>query len=443
VVPAGPKIWVDAVHIETLLREFEPIRVAIARGCGSDPVALSPIPGLANKDPGEIEREALANFCSDIERSLRDVKGFPDADRYAWASHARFFESSFEAWGQFLILQFMILFWECRRERCEKTIILRCVNTGGYHIETYETAQAYFIVASNQFVNILNRYALLNHRLITLGEEVDPIDPMTQTNEVGGQCIERALRARWSECGIWLDEFAQSVVKAIDFRDSLVLYNEHVAMEARILLSSGKYVGLNDASAKEAAFAMPAEMAWTRYSDLIVWFTIAHELAHILRGDVGKPGRSVYEEFSADEVALEIVGYALLGLAQRSGYKPAPNRQLIICPAVFFAVSRLFAFLDAVASDESFDVASREVVMLMRRSGRVARLLHKYRLSPDGPLFWNVLAELRVLEVAARRWMWSFCNGGKADPDGVDQEIGREIELARREERMSDMLGAP
>jgi len=53
------------------------------------------------------------------------------------------------------------------------------------------------------------------------------------------------------------------------------------------------------------------------------------------------------------------------------------------------------------------------------------------------------LAELRVLEVAARRWMRSFCNGAKADSEGVDQEIGYEIGLARRKERMSDMLGAP
>ena len=432
------------MHIEALFREFEPIRMAIARGYGSaDPLVLSPIPGLADEDAGEIERKALANFCSDSERLLRDVKEFPDADRYAWTADTRLFESSFEAWGQFLVLQFMILFWHCRRERCEKTIILRCVNTGGYHIETYETAQAYFIVASYQFANILNRYALLNHQLITLGKGAKPIDPMTRTNEVGGQFIERALRARWFECGIWLENFVESVVKAIHLKDSLVLLNEHVAAEARILLSSGRYAGLDDAKVSEARFAMPADTAWTGYSDMIVWFTIAHELAHICRGDVGKPGRSAHEEFGADEVALEIVGYTLLGLAQRSGYKPAPNRPLIICPAVFFAVSRLFAFLDAVASDESFDIASREVVMLTRRSGRVARLLDKYRLSPDGPLFWNVLAELRVLEVAARRWMWSFCNGGKADPEGVDQEIGHEIELARREKSMSDMLGAP
>lgn len=124
-------------------------------------------------------------------------------------------------------------------------------------------------------------------------------------------------------------------------------------------------------------FALRAEMAWMRYSDMIVWFTIAHELAHICRGDVVKPGRSIAEEFGADEVALEIVGYVLLGLAQQYGYKPVPKRQLVIGPAVFFAVSRLFAFLDAVASSQSFDVASRELVMLMRRSSRVARSLDK------------------------------------------------------------------
>lgn len=433
----------NGVDIEALLREFQPIRMAVARVHGADGLVLSPVPGLAEKNASAIERQAIANFCGDSAQLFLDVKAFPDAGRYAWAADTRFFESSYEAWGQFLVIQLMILFWHCRRERCEKTIILRCVNTGGYHIETYETSQAYFIVASYQFVNILHRYALLNCQLINLGKGASPLESMTPTNEVGGQFIERALRARWPECGPSLEAFSRTVVEVIHFKDSFVFVNESVAMEAQMLLASGKYSDLHDPRISEDQFTMPAEMAWARYSDLITGFSIAHELAHICRGDVGKPGRSVEEEFAADEVALEIMGYEILGAAREAGYKSPPNRPLIICPAVFFAVSRLFAFLDAVTSSESFDVASRELVMLGRRSGRVARLLDKYGLSPDRPLFWNVLGELRILEVAVRRWIWSSSNGGKADPEAVDEEIKREIELTLREKGHSDMLGAP
>ena len=430
----------DGVDIKALLREFEPIRAAVARTGGEDKCLLSPIPGIESGDLASIDRAAIANFCRDMEQMLHEAGSFPDAGRYAWVADPQFFESSFEAWGQLLVIKFAISLWEYKRYRCERTIILRAENTGGFHIETYGTANAYFLVASYQFVNLANRYSLLNHQLISIGEGIAPADAMTPTNVVCGQVIERALRRRWSDCGRWLEDFVMSVVSAINFRHSFVLLNEHIAAESRQLFSSEKYAGLRPGKAPDGIYLLPPELIWTRYTDWIMWFTISHELIHISNGDIEKPGRSVEEEFRADEGAIEIIAYMLIELARRSGHSHAETRQLIICPAIFFGVSRLFAFLDSVASSDSFDIASRELVMLSRRINRVARLFDQYGFAPGGPFFWSIIGELRILEVAARRWIWSYSRNGEANPEAVDQEIRDELEIVEREKRHSERM---
>jgi hypothetical protein len=428
------------VDIKALIQEFEPIRAAIARTRSEDKFLLSPMSDSESEDPAAIDRAAVANFCRDTAQMLREAGSFPDAERYAWTADPQHFENSFEAWGQLLVIKFVISLWEYKGYRCERTIILRGENTGGFHIETYGTANAYFLVASYQFINLANRYSLLNHQLITLGEAAGPGDSMTPTNFVCGQSIERALRGRWQDCGPWLEDFVMSVLNAIDFRDSFVLLTEHIAAESRQRFSSEEYAHLRGAEPPDGIYLLPPELIWTRYTDFIMWFTISHELIHISNGDIEKPGRSVEEEFRADEGALEIIAFMLIGLARRSGHSHAESRQLIICPAIFFGVSRLFAFLDSVASKDSFEIASRELVMLSRRINRAARLFDQYRIAPGGSFFWSVMGELRTLEVAARRWIWSFSHNGEADPEAVDQEIRDELEIVEREKRHSERM---
>jgi hypothetical protein len=424
--------------IGVLLSEFEPIRNKIARPKGKDRICLSRIPGL-EEEPELSERRAIANFCSRIRDLLAGAEGFPDSDRYAWAKEPRWFGSSFEAWGQSIIVSFLIGLWEFTQSRCDKTVIVRAENTGGYHFETYGTANGYFLCTSYHFFNLVNRYAILNHELIAVGADVEPVACVVPTNVVGGQIMERAIRTRWTQCGSCLNEFLLSVVGTIGYEENNVLLTEHVALSERQFLASEKYSHLRKGF-PSGMFFLPPEAWWTLYPELILQFSFAHELSHILRGDLKNPGRNANEEVKADEGALEVMGYTGVVMARRLGYDKITGTELVVGPALFLAISRLFAFFDALASGRPWDESFKEKILLMRRSSLVARLLEQYKIPPGATVFWDVMSELRILEVGLRRWIWSASRNGRNDPEAVLREIEMEHEFAEKERHLSEEL---
>jgi hypothetical protein len=81
---------------------------------------------------------------------------------------------------------------------------------------------------------------------------------------------------------------------------------------------------------------------------------------------------------------------------------------------------------------------AHEKVLLMRRSSRVAWLLEQYKIPPGASVFWDVMSELRILEVGLRRWIWSLSHEGGNDPEAVLREIEMEHEFAEKERRGKD-----
>ena len=160
-----------APDIQSILREFDPIRRQIAQLEGANAIvpAAIPVPGGMPLDPALDDRLSLAFFCGAAKQMLAAGHGYPDAPKYAWVADPQFYGNSFEAWCQSAIVNFLIGLWEQRVYRCEKPVIARNIHTGSYHIETYETASAYFVCVSYQYLNLINRYSLLNHYLIEAG----------------------------------------------------------------------------------------------------------------------------------------------------------------------------------------------------------------------------------------------------------------------------------
>jgi hypothetical protein len=180
-------------------------------------------------DPALDKRISLAFFCVAAEQMLAAGHGYPDAPKYAWVADPQFYGNSFEAWCQSAIVNLLIGLWEQRGYRCEKPVIARNIHTGSYHIETYETSSAYFVCVSYQYLNLINRYSLLNYYLIEAGGKADRLHPITPTNEVAGQAIERALHSKWNEIGQHLDTFLLTAARASAYQASEVYLKQHIA----------------------------------------------------------------------------------------------------------------------------------------------------------------------------------------------------------------------
>jgi hypothetical protein len=342
--------------------------------------------------------------------------GFPDSPKYAWITDPQRYRNSFEASCQGSVVNFLIGLWEHRKYRCDKIVVARNEHTGGFHLETYETANAYFACISYQFSNLINRYSLLNHYLIAAGQKAEPLPCLTPTNEVGGQEIERAVRSRWNEICPHLDAFLTTVAKASAYAASEVLLDKHVAAAAEQFYTSANYAHLRDATRLMAgSFYLPAEVMWTMYADQVLNFTLAHELMHIQNGDIRKPGRDTVEEIGADMGATDLLGYLTVSTAKRGGYRPS-IANIIMGPIVFFALSRVFAYFDIFEekyraknlSEASMAEAMKEELTLLQRSIWVAGLLvgGGWVTDPGGAPFWNITGELRLLEIALRRRLW-------------------------------------
>jgi hypothetical protein len=222
-----------------------------------------------------------------------------------------------------LLSIFLIGLWEQRGYRCEKPVIARNIHTGSYHIETYETSSAYFVCVSYQYLNLINRYSLLNHYLVEAGGKADRLHPITPTNEVAGQAIERALRSKWREIGQHLDTFLLSAARASAYQASEVYLKQHIATAVEEFYTSERYAHLRDATRLMAGpFYLPAEVMWTQYSDQTMHFSLAHELIHIVEGDIKKPGRVTTEKMGADMGAVSLLISIAVSTARRRGYRP-------------------------------------------------------------------------------------------------------------------------
>ena len=169
------------VDIHAILQEFDPIQKAIAQPAGTDAIEKS-FPAADTSTQTDVV--AIAYFCYAANHMLMADRGFPDVEKYKWITDPKFYRNSFEAWCQSSIVNFLIGLWEYRGLRFDKQVIARNVHTGGYHIETYETGNAYFICISYQFLNLINRYSLLNHYVIETGDRRQQISFVTPTNEV-------------------------------------------------------------------------------------------------------------------------------------------------------------------------------------------------------------------------------------------------------------------
>jgi hypothetical protein len=333
--------------IDAILREFDPIHRQIAQPEGKDAIVVSGVPASAEslRDPAP-DPAANAFFCVAAERMLAAGHGFPDSPKYAWMTDPQRYRNSFEASCQGSVVNFLIGLWEHRKYRCDKIVVARNEHTGGFHLETYETVNAYFACISYQFSNLINRYSLLNHYLIAAGQKAESLPCLTPTNEVGGQAIERAIRSRWNDICPHLDAFLTTVAKASAYEASEVLLDKHVAAAAEQFYTSANYVHLRDATRLMAGpFYLPAEVMWTMYADQVLNFTLAHELMHMQNGDIRKPGRDTVEEMGADMGATDLLGYMTVSTAKRGGYRPS-IANIIMGPIVFFALSRVFAYFD-------------------------------------------------------------------------------------------------
>jgi hypothetical protein len=420
-------------EIEAILREFDPIHRQIAQAEGKDAIVVSGVPTSAEDtpDPAPNDLAAIAFFCSAAQHMLSAGHGFPDSQKYVWIADPQRYRNSFEAMCQDSIVNLLIGLWEHRGYRCDKIVVARNEHTGGYQIETYETANAYFACISYQFSNLINRYSLLNHYVIEVGQQSEPLQCLTPTNEVGGEAIERAIRTRWSEICPHLDAFLTTVAKASAYESSEVLLNKHVAAAKEQFYTSENYVHLRDAKRLLAGpFYLAAEVMWTMYSDQVLQFTLAHELMHIHKGDLRKPGRNLGEETGADMGATDLLGYMTVSTARRQGYQPS-IANIIMGPIIFFALSRVFAYFDNFEgkysakklSEASMAEAMKEELTLLQRSICLAGLLAGggWLIDPGAAPFWNITGELRLLEIALRRRLWEM--GGVPLSLPVEAEI--------------------
>lgn len=428
--------------IEAILREYDPIRNQISQPEGSDSIIVS-----ALGTPESVSQDLFVTefFCAAAEQMLAAGHGFPDSHRYAWITHPRFYKNSFEAWCQGYIVNMLICLWEHRGYRCDKIVIARNEHTGGYHIETYEAANAYFACISYQFSNLNNRYSLLNHYLIAAGGGTEQLQCITPTNEVGGQAIERAIRSKWEEICPHLDTFLITIAKASAYKASEVFLNKHVATAMQQFYTSENYVHLRDATKLAGPYHLPAEVMWTIYSDQILHFTLAHEMMHIRAGDIPKPGRSTAEEMRADMGATDLLGYMTVSTAKRRGYKPS-IANIILGPIIFLELSRVFAYFDKFetkyfpqeVAQPSMNEAMKEEMTLFQRSIWVAGLLAGggWLTDPGASVFWNITGELRLLEIALRRRLWELASGLMSVP--VEMEIAMLQDLMQDAKRRTE-----
>jgi hypothetical protein len=423
------------IEIETILREFDPIHRAIAQPAGKDAVLVSGVRACADSgadaDPSS-DAFATAYFCFCSEQMLAMEHGFPDSHRYGWITNPRSFGNSFEAACQGNVVGLLIGLWEHRGYRCDKLVIVRNEHTGGYHIETYETANAYFACISYQFSNLFNRYALLNHYLIGIGKRAGQVPCVTPTNEVGGQLIERAIRGNWKEACPHLDAFLTTVMAASAYEASEVLLNEHVSVAAEQFYTNNQYTHLRDASKlMSGPFYLPAEAMWTMYADQGQLFTLAHEVTHIYNGDIRIPGRDMVEEMGADLGAIDLIAYLNATVARRSGMPPS-IANIVMGPVLFFSLSRVFAYFDDFErkyrgrqlSEAAMTEAMKEELALQQRSICAAALMvgGGWLTDPGAAPFWDIAGELGLVDMALRRRLWELA--GVTTSVSVELEIG-------------------
>jgi hypothetical protein len=419
--------------IDAILREFDPIHGAIARPEGKDAIVVSGVPTSAESIAEPIPDVAGTVFsCFAAGQMLAAGPGFPDSQKYAWITDPHRYRNSFEASCQGSVVNLLIGLWEHRGYRCDKLVIVRNEHTGGFHIETYETANAYFACISYQFSNLINRYSLLNHYVIEVGQKAEPLQCLTPTNEVGGQAIERAIRTKWNNICPHPDAFLQTVAKTSAYEASEVLLDKHIAAAVEQFYTSEKYAHLRDATRSMARpFYLPAEVMWTMYSDQALTFTLAHELMHIQNGDIRKPGRAFVEEMGADMGAGDLLAYITTSTAKRSGYRPS-IANIIMGPIIFFTLARIFAYFDNYEekyrgkslSEASMAEPMKEELNLLQRSICVAGLVvgGGWVTDSGGAPFWNITGELRLPEVALRRRLWEL--------SGVPLSLSVEAEIA-------------
>ena len=418
--------------IDAILREFDPIHGAIAQPEGKDAIVVSGVPASAESigNPAP-DAAGIAFFCFAAEQMLAAGHGFPDSQKYAWITDPHRYRNSFEASCQGSIVNLLIGLWEHCGYRCDKLVIVRNEHTGGFHIETYETANAYFACISYQFSNLINRYSLLNHYVIEIGQKAEPLQCLTPTNEVGGQAIERAIRTKWNDICPHLDAFLQTVARASAYEASEVLIDKHVAAAAELFYTNENYVHLRDATRlMTGPFYLPVEVMWTMYSDQALTFILAHELMHIRNGDIRKPGRAFVEEMGADMGAGDLLAYMTTSTAKRGGYRPS-IANIIMGPIIFFTLARGFAYFDNFEekyrgknlSEASMAKAMKEELNILQRSICIAGLVvgGGWVTDPGGAPFWNITGELRLLEIALRRRLWEL--------SGVDLSLSVEAEI--------------
>jgi hypothetical protein len=423
-------------QIDSILREFDPIRSAIAQPKGKNTIVVSAVPTSAESIPDREPNDffATAVFCLAAEHMLSAGHGFPDSNKYKWITDPSLYRNSFEAWSQGGIVNLLIALWEHRGYRCDKIVVARNEHTGGYHIETYETASAYFACISYEFSNLINRYSLLNHYVIAAGRETERLQCLTPTNEVGGQDIERAIRTRWDEICPHLDAFLETVAKASAYEASEVLLNKHVATAVEQFYTSENYAHLRDTARRLAEpVYLAAEVMWTMYSDQALQFTLAHELMHIVGRDIRNPERTTAEEMGADIGAIDLLGYVTVSTARRQGYQPS-IAGIIMGPIIFFTLSGIFAYFDNLEENRrareisTMAGAMREELTLLQRSIGVAGVLAGggWLTDPGAAPFWNITGELRLLELALRRRLWERA--------GIPLSVPVDVEIAMLQE---------
>lgn len=428
------------IDIQTILQEFDPIRRQIAQPEGLDTIVFAAIPGIP-LDSALSDHAALEFFCEAAGNMLEAGHEFPNTSKYSWITNPECYMNSFEAWCQINIINLLIGLWEQRGYLCDKMIIARNLHTGGYHIETYETENAYFLCVSYQYLNLLNRYSMLNHYLIEIGGNTEGVTSITPTNEVGGQEIERALRFKWQDISPHLDSFLLTIAKTSEYKASEVYLNQHISRAVYQSYTDERYTYLRNASQlMNRPFYLTAEVMWTMYSDQTMNFSLAHELIHILEGDIKRTSRVTDEEIGADIGAASLLISMTITSAHRKGYRPSITG-FTIGPIVFFALSQIFAYLDDFEkkyrskqlSNANMAETIKEELTIMQRRLSIAGFLSAGRwiTEPSASVFWNIVGELRLLEIALRRRAWEI--------SGTELTLPLETEIAMEEELIKKM----